>query len=113
MLITIPGPFLVVNVESHLFVLVHLGDPLCSFLDDVYYFIFGAKKIAVLAFGDQLAKTLDEGEVEALSFVVMWSGEELNYESNDEVRWWGLKTSCQSNFCYRLHSLGLSRYCSL
>ena len=57
------------------------------FLDDVYYFIFGAKKISVLAFGEQLAKTLDEGEVEALSFVVMWSGEQFNYESNDEVRW--------------------------
>ena len=77
----------------------------------MYYFIFGAKKISVLAFGEQLAKTLDEGEVEALSFVVIWSGEQFNYESNDEVRWSNVVGQC--NVYYRLHSLDYTRYCSL
>ena len=55
-------------------------------LGDAYYFIFGAKKISLLnGPGDNMSKTLTEAEVEALGFMVMWSGVEFDYQSNDEV----------------------------
>ena len=55
-------------------------------LDDTYYFVFGAKKISLLnGPGDKYARTLEEAEVADLNFMVLWSGDQFDYQSNTKV----------------------------
>ena len=51
----------------------------------MYYFVFGAKKLARLLDDHHYATQLDEAEVDNLPFTVLWSGEAYEYESNDQV----------------------------
>ena len=49
-------------------------------------FVFGDKDISILnGPGGEFAKTLTEAEVAGLNFIVIWSGVQFAYQSNDKV----------------------------
>ena len=56
------------------------------FLGDTYYYVWGAKKAAILNESDnQYSRLLTVEEITALGVTIVWSGGDLDYEPNDEV----------------------------